>query len=190
MPRHPFAARADGVEVRLAAHERALLVHLFHQLDQQLDDGSVPPEDPLAQLVGMGDPLSAPVGPPQDPALARLLPDAHRDDPQLSLEFRRLTELGLRSRKRAAARRSAELLATERSPTLDPDSARTLLRAMNDLRLVLGERLELQDEADAELLHKRLRAGKGPQEWMGAAALYEELTYWLEYLVQAVCELG
>ena len=41
---------------------------------------------------------------PDDPVLARLLPDAYRDDPEASGEFRRYTEQGLRSGKAAAAR--------------------------------------------------------------------------------------
>src|SRR5262249_11403403 len=42
--------------------------------------------------------------PPDDPVLARLLPDAYPDDPAAAGEFRRYTESGLRSDKVAAAR--------------------------------------------------------------------------------------
>ena len=41
--------------------------------------------------------------PPEDPVLARLLPDAYRDDPEAAGEFRRYTEQDLRSGKVAAA---------------------------------------------------------------------------------------
>ena len=36
---------------------------------------------------------------PDDPALQRLLPDAHRDDPEVAAEFRRFTERSLREGK-------------------------------------------------------------------------------------------
>src|SRR5215831_4992308 len=53
----------------------------------------------LAAMIG----ATGPSSPPADPVLARLLPDAYRDDPEAAGEFRRYTEQGLRSGKVAAA---------------------------------------------------------------------------------------
>src|SRR5215471_8482565 len=53
----------------------------------------------LAAMIG----ATGPTSPPADPVLARLLPDAYRDDPEAAGEFRRYTEQGLRSDKVAAA---------------------------------------------------------------------------------------
>ena len=53
----------------------------------------------LAAAIG----ATGPTSPPEDPVLARLLPDAYRDDPEAAGEFRRYTEQGLRSGKVAAA---------------------------------------------------------------------------------------
>ena len=56
--------------------------------------------DPLAAMVGIGTATEA----PDDPALARLLPDAYGEDADASAEFRRYTELSLREKKQAQAR--------------------------------------------------------------------------------------
>jgi hypothetical protein len=45
-----------------------------------LDDESSGETDPLAALVGIGTAVDA----PSDPAVARLLPDAYREDPDAS----------------------------------------------------------------------------------------------------------
>ena len=47
--------------------------------------------------------LSNHAEPPDDPVLARLLPDGYTDDPEASAEFRRYTEESLRTAKVAAA---------------------------------------------------------------------------------------
>jgi hypothetical protein len=102
---------------------------------------------------------------PDDPALARLFPDAYTDlgpdgDAQAaSAEFRRYTENDLRARKRDDARaviRSLEALAPEgrRRAELDlqPEECRQWLGALNDLRLVIASRLGIVDEADFDEL--------------------------------------
>jgi len=76
---------------------------------------------------------------PADPILARLLPDAYADDPDASSEFRRYTELSLRSGKVAAAQTVLETLPADggRIRLSEPD-AQAWLRALNDVRLALG----------------------------------------------------
>jgi Domain of unknown function (DUF2017) len=186
--RPPFKSARAGIQVHLDEQEREILVQLLGQLDELLDDGSTAEADPLAEMIGMGDPEAAAPLPPEDPALARLLPEGNRDDPEASAEYRRLTEYGLRSRKRTAARLAAGALGREAPVVLAPDEALALLKALTDVRLVLGERLELRTDEDAERLHQRLWAGEGDPAWLSGASIYELLTAWQEYLVTAVAK--
>ena len=159
--------------------------------------------DPLADLVGVDDDWlaaveagaageEAPVDTRtaaerfDDPALARLLPDAHRDDPELAAEFRGLTEAGLRRRKQAALDRAREALGRPDPVVLDADEAQALLKGLTDVRLVVAERLGLRTEEDAEAVHAVLSAAGGDSEepWVMMAALYDELTWWQEALVR------
>lgn len=205
--RHRPGRAERAVQVWLPEPEREILIGLLQQLDQLLDDGSAGdrPLDPLEALTGMVG-HDAPARTPADPALARLLPDGHRDDPDLAAEYRRLTEFDLRSRKRSAARAAAEALGRSEPVLLQPAEAVQLLRSLTDLRLVLGERLELRTDADAELLHLRLHGSapidpinpisadggddvtgdRTPDEWVTTATIYEVLTAWQESLVAAV----
>jgi hypothetical protein len=176
------------VEVRLPAGERELLVHLLGQLDDLLDDGAGPGStDPLAELVGMdlGEPADS--SGPDDPAVARLFPAGSRDDSDAAAEYRRLTERGLRARKRDGARLAASALARGEPVMLDPDEAQALLKSLTDVRLVLAERLDLRTDEDAVLLHERLldaRSRDGPLAT--TAAIYDVLTWWQESLVGAL----
>jgi Domain of unknown function (DUF2017) len=186
--RGTFKHDRKGVRVQIDQAEREALVHLLTQLDELLDDGQAEPDDPLALLVGLTgfEGSEPPRQTPEDPAVARLLPDAHRDDPELAVEFRRLTEYSLRSRKRTGARTAAAALSRPEPVHLDDDEALCLLKAMTDIRLVLGERLELRTDEDAETLHDRLWAGDGEPGWLAIASTYELLTVWQEHLVGAV----
>jgi hypothetical protein len=187
----PFTARrGGGVEAHLTTEERASLASLLGQLDALLDDGQQPSDDPLAELVGLDDPPDRAPEPPEDPAVARLLPEANRDDPEAAGEFRRLTESGLRSRKRAGARRAAEALLREPA-RLDAEEAQSLLKALADLRLVLGERLDLRTDDDytrlQEELQEGLDAGIEPHAgWFQLAATFETLHWLQDSLVQAL----
>lgn len=84
-----------------------------------------------------------------DPIRQRLLPDGHRDDPQLAAEYRELTEASLRTDKLADA---ALLLETVPEGggriDLDEDTAQAWLRALNDVRLALGVDLDVQEADD------------------------------------------
>jgi hypothetical protein len=194
----PFKAGRSGIQVRLDGSEREILVQLLSQLDDLLDDGlgdgTDASEDPLVALTGMRDTATlevhadAAAEEDQDPALARLLPTGNRDDPEAASEYRRLTEYGLRNRKRSGARLAATALGREEPVVLAKDEALALLKAMTDVRLVLGERLELRTDEDAEALHTRLWAGEGTQAWLATASIYELLTAWQEYLVTAVAK--
>jgi hypothetical protein len=108
------------------------------------DDGAVSPYD-LAAMMGLTDNARL----PEDPVLARLLPDAYNEDPEASGEFRRYTEQGLRSGKVAAARTVLATLPPGGGRVrLSEAEAQAWLRALNDVRLALGVRLEVTDYFD------------------------------------------
>jgi hypothetical protein len=160
-------ARGD-VRARLGDDERRVLHDLFTEVYELLEDPAQdePPElDPLAALVGIG----TAVRPPDDPALARLLPDAHRDDPEASAEFRRYTESGLRARKRSGLRLALDTLARSAPLRLDDAEARAWLVALTDVRLVLAERMGLRTDDDHEVLAE-VAARLAEGEDVGAAA--------------------
>src|SRR3954470_15257627 len=104
-----------------------------------------PSDDPLAAALGIGTATAAPT----DPALARLFPDGCTDDPEASADSRRHTEPTLRDQKRSAARTALETIGEpgERQ-VLTAEQADAWLRALNDTRLVLGDRLGVTEELE------------------------------------------
>src|SRR5207247_1848096 len=84
--------------------------------------------------------------------LARLFPDGYQEDPAAAKEFRRYTEAGLHDAKRANAEVVLKGLGDEGGEVrLDQDEAQMWLKALNDLRLALGTRLEISEESYARL---------------------------------------
>jgi hypothetical protein len=136
--------RGGVTRVRLRGEERTVLTGLARQVAQMLGGTDVADADPLAALVGMT-PGETPQQ-PEDPALRRLLPDAY-DDPAGAAEFRRLTDDELRRGKAAALRRLADDVEGSQDPIeLDADGADVWVQAVNDIRLVLGVRLGIDDD--------------------------------------------
>src|ERR1700760_2149634 len=89
--------------------------------------------------------------PPEDPVLARLLPDGYRDDPDAAGEFRRYTEPALRSAKHQAAQEMLDTLPEEGGRIqLTQDQALSWLKALNDVRLALGVRLGVTEEFEEQ----------------------------------------
>ncbi|HVN11909.1 MAG TPA: DUF2017 family protein [Kineosporiaceae bacterium] len=148
---------------------------------------SGPPADDEAALLAQ---LEADLIPPRpaDPAVARLLPDASRDDPELAESFRRLTEPDLRERKRGALALAAAALRRPTPVVLDDSEAQALLKGLTDVRLVLAERLGIQTDEDAEFLHAAIAAGVGDADaaWSQAAGLYDVVTFLQEDLVHTL----
>jgi hypothetical protein len=104
-----------------------------------------PEADELAAMVGMSDTSDV----PDDPVLARLLPDGYRDDPDAAQEFRRFTESGLRSAKVESAQTLLQTLpASGGKVKLDSEQAEAWLRTLNDVRLALGVRLGVTEDFD------------------------------------------
>lgn len=140
-----------SVRLDLSAEERALLKSLPQQLIALLDSE----ED--------------------DPSLHRLFPPAYGQDASIEYEseYRRLMGADLRERHRA----SLEVLAaTADLDELDDDQAQSWLIALNELRLVLGTRLDIRDD-DEELDPSR------PE-----AAVYQYLSYLQEAVLDQLTE--
>ncbi len=246
-----FARSRRGISARLDAGEREVLRSLMGDVAAMLapEDRGADEEDP-----GEQDPLEAMLGiteeavTPQDPALARLLPDASREDDEVSAEFRRYTEAGLRSRKRdalavamatlsavdeaeaaeataeAADRQEGRGEQDRRNPAapalalvgalarrsgagrggsgpsragvlvLDDAQATAWMTALNDVRLVVAERMGLRTDEDAARV-AALASRPGPPSdeeatTMWLASVYDFLTWLQETLVGAVASGG
>lgn len=139
--------------------EIAVLVHVLDLTRRFVAPERPDTGDPFLDLVaGLGDEVDPEE--PEDPALARLLPSASRDDPEQAAEFRRLTEHGLRSRKAATLATAIAALEAAAPPKveLDLDQGRALAVSLTDARLILGERLGLRTDEDSERLHEQLAA--------------------------------
>jgi Domain of unknown function (DUF2017) len=169
-----FRATSGGATARFGAAQATIIRDLVGQIAELIGDGGQggsapagPQAGPAGAGAGVGDqgwPDDGPVGPddlaammgltdnaklPEDPVLARLLPDAYNEDPEASGEFRRYTEQGLRSGKVAAARTVLATLPPGGGRVrLSEAEAQAWLRALNDVRLALGVRLEVTDDFD------------------------------------------
>jgi hypothetical protein len=114
--------------------------------------------------------------PTDDPALRRLRPPAYEDDPEREAEYRRLVGDDL-------LRQRLETLEVMRSTIdadiLDEDQLAAWLGTLNDLRLVLGTRLEVTEELYEEGM---------PEDDPRAPAfgLYQFLGWLEEHLVAAL----
>ncbi|MBO3142519.1 DUF2017 family protein [Dermatophilus congolensis] len=121
-----------------------------------------------------------------DPALGRLLPDAHHDDPLAAAEFRAWSGDTVRRTKLNRLHAAADTLRPDGTPlNIDEDTAVTVLIALTDLRLVLAERLGLHDEEDVERLEQAIQDG----QMNDATALiltYDFLTWLQETLASSL----
>ena len=138
--------KAGMIRVELTPEERMVLTRFAREVAQMLGGVPATDPDPLAALVGMTDDSGTPPAPPEDPALLRLLPDAY-DDPAGAAEFRRLTDDELRRGKATSLIRLADDIDAGRDVIeLDEAGADGWVQAINDVRLVLGVRLDLDEE--------------------------------------------
>jgi hypothetical protein len=135
--------------------------------------------DELEMLIG----LSGNDELPDDPVLARLLPDAYSDDPGASAEFRRYTEESLRSAKIKSAQALLESLpAGGGEVVLNEAECQQWLRALNDVRLALGVMLGITDDdedlADEVFVDDPRAALIMAYQWLGILqdSLLEALT--------------
>lgn len=136
------------ITLKLDTAEQGVLSQLFEQMAELLNDPEIESgADPLAKLLNMSGSTQI----SDDPALARLFPDGYSDDQHASADFRRFTEQDLRAQKLAALTLVQGTLSnwTGKS-SISAQQAQDWLKALNDLRLVLGTRLEISDEVETD----------------------------------------
>jgi Domain of unknown function (DUF2017) len=144
-------ARGGGVRLRLPPDERALLRSLPAQLSSLLDEA------------------------PDDPSLERLFPPAY-DDAEDEAEYQHLMGEELLDGRRRALHVLEETVDEER---LTAEQAESWLKALNDLRLVLGTRLGVRDDTLLEGL-------RSDDPNAVELALYAYLSWLQEQLVEAL----
>jgi Domain of unknown function (DUF2017) len=119
---------------------------------------------------------------PDDPVLARLLPDGYTDDPEASAEFRRYTEETLRTAKIASAQTVlASLPAGGGDVRLSEMECQQWLRALNDVRLALSVRLGITDENEDLSEHLAADDPRSAYVWV-----YQWLAYLQDSLIEAL----
>ena len=148
--RRQFQRKGDGVQVSLEVHERLLIGDLLDELEGLLDD-------------------------PDDPELRRLFPPAY-SEPTDDEQYRSLVRDQLVSSRSKAL---ATVRATLSSVTLDADQADQWLRALNDMRLVLGTRWDVTEQLDYGKLDLNEPRGR-------ELAVYGYLSWLQEQLVEAL----
>jgi hypothetical protein len=152
LPRRRIERGRDGsIVLRLPREERQLMRALPVELQELMD------------------------GAPEDPSLRRLFPPAYEDTDDES-EYRRLMHDELAGGRRRALEVVAETADADR---LDDAEAQAWLTALNDLRLVLGTRLDVQEET---LLGEISPSNPRAHEY----ALYAYLSWLQEQLVEAL----
>jgi hypothetical protein len=138
-------------ELRIPTHEREILSALPSR---------------LRELLGS-----------DDPAVGRLFPPAYEDDPARQTDYENLVRGDLTAQRL----RSLEIMEeTLRSDRLDEEQVGAWLGALNDLRLVLGTKLDVDEDMDPDDI-------SDTDEQAPAYALYYYLG-WLEE--QIVAELA
>jgi Domain of unknown function (DUF2017) len=155
MFRPPIARTPAGdFRVSIGRRERAVLRSLPAALDRLLDEE------------------------PDDPDLRRLFPPAYADDEEAEAEYRRLMAGELLDGRRAALRTFAETLDAD---VLTADDLESWLRALNDLRLFLGTRLDVTEEDLVQPFDPREPKAE-------ERALYAYLSWLQEHVVEALSD--
>ena len=179
---HGFFRHGDNAYLaNFTEAEREVLLNLVEQiielLAERVDHHN---DDPLAAMVG----ITVHDTPPEDEVLLRLLPNAYADQVDAS-EFRRYTESTLRQKKQAhaLAMRLHIKSAVDGVVELDHDSANAWLGAMNDVRLALGVRLNVEANTHQDL---ELLAPDDPMR--GVYAVYSWLGWLQESLIDALMD--
>ena len=201
-PVHAFRRTRDGYQTRLDADERAIIARVVSDVAQLLGvDVSQPPVDADAAgqglptltwpTVGLGEesPEDAfgadALREPLDPALARLLPSASEDD-AVAREVRALTEESVRTAKGERLRSVWwALQAPGHKVSIPVDRAMDWAGALTDIRLVLAQRLGVEDAEDAADLEAVATSGTDEVS-RALASLYLALSWLQESLVEAM----
>lgn len=146
-------SRRGGFSLRIPAAEREVLATLPGTLRSLLVSGDA-----------------------EDPAVRRLYPSAFPDDEEASTEFASIVHDDLLEQRLAAIDTMERTVHAEH---LTEDELVAWLAALNDLRLVLGTRLAVTEEATAADF-----AGDPGSE--SGYELYRYLSYLEEYVVRAL----
>lgn len=173
-----FQRTATGrVVLRVDDVERGLLMSVARQVMDLVQPAEASPDqDPLAAQLGWVD---GDVGISDDPAVARLLPDAY-DDPDDARDFRRFTENDLRQSKMQHAMTVVEEI--ERSgEKVAVTSTDSWLGLLNDARIAIGTRIQISEDNYEEL------AGLPDDDpRSGLFHVYDWLTFLQESLVRCM----
>jgi len=174
-----FRRRRSAVVLTAGELEAPVLVGLLEQLVELVSPTEpAQDQDPLAAMVGIGTATEV----PDDPVLARLFPDAYTDDSEAAGEFRRYTETDLRQAKRVGA---LTALATLDQPgkdrVLTGEETKAWLGALNDLRLAMGTRLDVDEDWARQ--HARLAPDDPRRFWL---EVYDWLSHLQETLVRCL----
>ena len=145
--------RQGDFEVRLSAEEREILRSLPAQVREALATGD-----------------------PADPAVARLNPSAYPHNPELDAEYRELLGDDLNAGRLEALQTLEDSVDAER---LEEQQVLAWLRALNDMRLLLGTRLDVSEDPT-----ERQVAPDDPRA--PALALYDYLSILESDLVEAL----
>ena len=167
---HGFTRHGEELFVaQFSDSEKEVLINLSQQiielLAERVDHND---QDPLAAMVG----ITTHDSPPDDEVLLRLLPNAYADGVDAS-EFRRYTESVLRTKKQAHAMsiRTMLMSSEDGSIELNHDLANAWLGGINDIRLALGVRLNVEKNSHEELEllapDDPMRGVYGVYSWLG-----------------------
>lgn len=164
------------ISIELSEDERRIVGSLAQQMIDLLTPEDEVEADPLAAIVG----ISPDAKPPEDPALARLLPAAYPEDDEASAEFRRFTDRALRDGKIASATAVLQDLrgSNAKVKVREPNAWLTFL---TDARITIGVRIGVTAENYDELLELAPDDPRAPM-----FGVYDWLTYVQETLVRAI----
>lgn len=167
---NPFGPHPDGVAVRVG-------------------------DDHLLALELLPDLLDSVGAAEGDPALSRLTPSAYPDDPEAQEEYGRMINPELEREREADRRILGNLLAARQraagsekrerksgmseTTVLSQEETESLLRVMNESRLTLAARLQIEDDAWEKMPER-------PNEEAPAMMLLRYLTFLQEALIDAL----
>jgi uncharacterized protein DUF2017 len=113
--------RRGDFEINLPQEERAILKALPHQLRELLSS--------------------------DDPALERLFPPAYPDEPELQSEYEQLVRGDLKEQRLGSVEVMEQTIEAKR---VNEEQLVAWLSALNDMRLILGTKLDVTEETDAD----------------------------------------
>ncbi len=167
---HGFTRHGEELFIaQFSDSEKEVLINLSQQIIELLSERvDQHDQDPLAAMVG----ITVHDSPPDDEVLLRLLPNAYADGVDAA-EFRRYTESVLRTKKQAHAMsiRTMLMSSEDGSIELNHELANAWLGGINDIRLALGVRLNVEKNSHEELEllapDDPMRGVYGVYSWLG-----------------------